>query len=175
MRKTVAGWIGVGALWTGLAACGSPVERPGPSLTPAERAARFPEDLGPDTLDIKDVPALQRGNYAVFAHRCSRCHTLARPLNSSLTGRSAWARYVSRMRNKPTCLITNRDADRIVNFLVYDSETRRRTETFRREQALLKARFEQLTERRRAENQAEGQRLGRTDMPGPQPAPRPTR
>ena len=33
--------------------------------------------------------------------RCSRCHTLARPLNAHITDPQHWIRYVARMRRQP--------------------------------------------------------------------------
>ena len=72
-----------------------------------------------DRLDVsKYSPELQR-DYAVFARRCSRCHTLARPLNAHITDPQHWVRYVTRMRRNPSSGINREDAARILNFLLF--------------------------------------------------------
>jgi hypothetical protein len=35
-------------------------------------------------LDASALPAEVRSDYAVFAQRCSKCHSLTRPLNSDI-------------------------------------------------------------------------------------------
>ena len=72
-----------------------------------------------DRLDVSRYsPELQR-DYAVFARRCSRCHTLARPLNAQIRDPQHWVRYVTRMRRNPSSGINREDASRILNFLLF--------------------------------------------------------
>ena len=46
-------------------------------------------------MDASAVPPEERADYAVFAERCSKCHSLARPLNSGITDDAYWRLYVA--------------------------------------------------------------------------------
>ena len=74
------------------------------------------EGLEPATL-----PAELRADYAVFAQRCSKCHSLDRPLTSGISDENYWLLYVSRMRRQPGSGITQEDAAPILRFLHYYS------------------------------------------------------
>jgi hypothetical protein len=74
------------------------------------------EGLEPATL-----PAELRADYAVFAQRCSKCHSLARPLTSGISDENYWSLYVARMRRQPGSGITQEDAGPILRFLHYYS------------------------------------------------------
>lgn len=86
----------------------------------------FDADLGQAWIDVSAYPPEQQQAYATFAQRCSKCHTLARPINSSLEP-DQWVSYVNRMSRKPGSGISPRDVETIVAFLVFDSEKRQRT------------------------------------------------
>lgn len=145
-------------------------------MTRMERVARFPADLGPDRIDVADYPPQQRTNYAVFADRCSRCHTLARPINSRISDRETWSRYVHRMQNRPTCNLTDADVRAIVDFLAYHSAERAHLwPGFDKHVAGLEARFREVKMLQEKAVADESRRLGRTGEPGTQPAPSPTR
>jgi hypothetical protein len=60
----------------------------------------FAADKGPDTVDVSGYPEKMQKAYEMFASKCSKCHTLARPINTNLKA-SEWKRYVKRMMNKP--------------------------------------------------------------------------
>jgi hypothetical protein len=72
-----------------------------------------------DQVDVSKYPADIQSAYRVFAVRCSRCHTLARPLNARITDPDHWVRYVTRMRRNPSSGINPKDADIILSFLLY--------------------------------------------------------
>lgn len=138
-----------------------PKARPAPEqeargFTDEELAAQFYYDLGPSEVDVSDYPKRQQENYALFQRACSQCHTTARPLNSPRTTRTSWEYYVMRMRlfcqfdGVPE--FNSEDAERIVDFLAYDSKVRkeRRREEFEAETRALRRRFdESLIERMR--------------------------
>ncbi len=63
--------------------------------------------------------------YDVFAVRCSRCHTLARPLEAAIEDRAHWRAYVQRMRKHPGSGISEQDAEEILVFLGYWSQARK--------------------------------------------------
>lgn len=67
-----------------------------------------------------------RGDYEVFAQRCSKCHTLARPLNSGITEDEFWTLYVARMRRMPGSGISPEDETRILRFLKFFSAEQRK-------------------------------------------------
>ena len=75
------------------------------SRSEAAYAAQLPEEV--------------RGSYAVFAHRCSKCHSLARPLDSGIDDEAYWAMYVDRMRRQPASGISLDDRAPILAFLRY--------------------------------------------------------
>ena len=72
-----------------------------------------------DTLDTSQYPPDIRDAYKVFAVRCSRCHTLARPLNARINDPQQWVRYVQRMRLNPSSGINAKNGEIILRFLLY--------------------------------------------------------
>jgi hypothetical protein len=72
-----------------------------------------------DRVDVSNYPPDIQEAYEVFALRCSRCHTLARPLNARITDPQHWVRYVARMRRQPGSGINHDNADIILKFLLY--------------------------------------------------------
>ena len=57
-------------------------------------------------------PEIQEG-YKVFSVRCSKCHTLARPVNAEYALPEEWSRYVKRMMRKPGSGISKKDGKKI--------------------------------------------------------------
>jgi len=86
------------------------------SLVGCGSSASRSEGLEPATL-----PAELRADYAIFAQRCSKCHSLARPLTSGISDEHYWSLYVARMRRQPGSGITQEDAEPILRFLHYYS------------------------------------------------------
>ena len=74
-----------------------------------------------ETLDPSTLPQDVRADYEVFAQRCSKCHSLARPLNSGIVDDTYWAMYVARMRRQPASGISVEDARVVLRFLHYYS------------------------------------------------------
>jgi hypothetical protein len=72
-----------------------------------------------DSVDVSSYPPDIQRAYEVFALRCSRCHTLARPLNARIHDPQHWVRYVARMRRQPGSGIDHANADLILKFLLY--------------------------------------------------------
>jgi mono/diheme cytochrome c family protein len=69
------------------------------------------------TLPEAQMTEQLRADYDVFAQRCSKCHSLAKPLNSSVDEDEFWVRYVAKMRRQPASGISERDAAPILRFL----------------------------------------------------------
>jgi hypothetical protein len=67
-----------------------------------------------------------RADYELFAHKCSMCHSLARPLTSNITDDEQWVLYVNRMRRQPGSGISPRDQEGILRFLRYYAADLRR-------------------------------------------------
>ena len=76
---------------------------------------------GPDGLDVAQLPEVVRPDYQLFARRCSKCHSLARPLGSGITDDEVWIAYVNKMRRQPGSGISPQDAPPILRFLHYYS------------------------------------------------------
>lgn len=75
-----------------------------------------------DEVDVAKLPRGVRADYALFARRCSKCHSLARPLGAGITDDEYWARYVERMRLQPSSGISVEDKAPILRFLHYYSQ-----------------------------------------------------
>ena len=84
----------------------------------------LPQDKGPDKLDVSAYPAPQQAAYKVFATKCSKCHTIARPLNTMMKP-DEWNRYVKRMMHKPNSGISDSQGKQIFDFMVYDQTERK--------------------------------------------------
>ena len=84
-------------------------------------------DKGPAKIDVSKYPAEQKANYKVFADKCAKCHTIARPINCEFVLEDEWERYIKRMMNKAgPSVISAKDGKQIFEFLVYDSKTRKK-------------------------------------------------
>ena len=83
----------------------------------------YPADKGPNFIDVTAYPPKMQETYELFTRKCSRCHTIARPINSSFKSEE-WREYVYKMMKKPGSGLTLRTANEIIEFLVYDSQRR---------------------------------------------------
>ena len=92
---------------------------------PSSEAQLAELDKGADTIDVSSYPEEMQQSYELFAARCSKCHTLARPINSNYALPDEWSRYVKRMMRKPGSGISPKDAKSIYEFLSYDSSVRK--------------------------------------------------
>lgn len=72
---------------------------------------------GLDEAAQAQLPPEVRASYDLFAQKCSRCHTLSRPLGAFITDVSHWRQYVTRMRRQPGSGISAEDGERILVFL----------------------------------------------------------
>ncbi len=121
MRKGMAaGFLGVLAAAVVALAVGGAM-----AMTEKEKAQKepFPNDLGPDTIDVSAYPAEMQAKYKTFATQCNQCHVINRPINSQIWEDAAWKRYVKRMMTKPGCTI--KKGKEIYEFLSYDSQQRK--------------------------------------------------
>jgi hypothetical protein len=84
----------------------------------------LPQDKGPDKIDVSAYPAPMQGAYKIFASKCSKCHTIARPINTMMK-RDEWERYVKRMMHKPNSGIGDNQGKQIFEFLVFDQTERK--------------------------------------------------
>jgi hypothetical protein len=96
-------WIVFLLVASGLVACASTMERS-------------------EGLDASAVAPEERADYAIYAERCSKCHSLARSLNSGITDDGFWKMYVERMRRQPASGITEGDTVPILRFLHWYSQ-----------------------------------------------------
>jgi hypothetical protein len=79
-------------------------------------------------LDPSKMPSSIRADYELFANRCSKCHSLARPLTSNITDDEQWVLYVNRMRRQPGSGISRIDQEGILRFLKYYAADLRRVQ-----------------------------------------------
>ena len=71
---------------------------------------------------VSQLPQEVRPAYDVFAFKCSRCHSLSRPLNAQIYDVPHWRAYVARMRKHAGSAISEGDAEVILRFLGYWAE-----------------------------------------------------
>ena len=74
-----------------------------------------------DGLDVSSLPEEHRADYELFAQRCSKCHSLARPLDNGHIEDRFWEHYVDRMRHMPGSGISPEEATQILRFLHFYS------------------------------------------------------
>jgi cytochrome c5 len=84
----------------------------------------LPQDKGPAKIDVSAYPAEMQAGYKLFVAKCSKCHTIARPINTMMT-KAEWERYVKRMMHKPNSGISDKQGKDIFEFLVYDQTNRK--------------------------------------------------
>jgi len=84
----------------------------------------LPQDKGPDKINVSSYPADQQKGYKIFTDKCAKCHTIARPINTTMT-KDEWSRYVKRMMHKPNSGISDSQGKTIFEFLAYDQENRK--------------------------------------------------
>lgn len=139
------------------AACLNAAE-PKKAAAPVDKAALAPfaNDLGPADIDVSKYPAEHQKTYKELLPKCSKCHSVARVLNSQFVELSApdleaekktnpdilkdpaliqveaeiWKRYVKRMMAKPGCDIAPPDGKAIWQFLAYDGKKRKTGKNF---------------------------------------------
>jgi hypothetical protein len=90
------------------------------TAAPPEKVEHDPRDDGPDKVDISKYPAEQQARYPTFVQKCSKCHPVARPINSRFDA-SEWKRYMKKMIRRPNSGINEEQAADIYEFLKYYS------------------------------------------------------
>jgi hypothetical protein len=120
MKKILLTTLAVSTLcWAGAAAARA-------EDAPAVGDKVFEADKGPETIDVSKYPKAQQENYKVFAEKCAKCHTLARPVNSGYALPEEWTAYVDKMRHKKRSGIDDDSQKAITDFLIYDSSIRKK-------------------------------------------------
>lgn len=133
-------------------------------LTDRQKETLFYSDLGPDVIDVSQYPAQQKFNYAVYAHACSQCHTLARSINAPAVSRKFWNFYMLSMRwrnwHSRNPSFTKEERRAVLDFLDYDSHARKvsREKEFDALTRELKRRYNALMDQRM-------KRLSQDDQP----------
>jgi hypothetical protein len=93
-------------------------------LTAQQSNVTLPQDKGPDKIDVSAYPAPLQAAYKLFTAKCSKCHTIARPINTMMK-RDEWERYVKRMMHKPNSGISDSQGKQIFDFVVFDQTERK--------------------------------------------------
>lgn len=91
----------------------------------AQKARLKKLDAGPKKIDVSKYSKEMQTSYTLFASKCVKCHTLARPINSQFVLPGEWERYIKRMVYKPDSKMTEDNGKTIYRFLVYDSSIRK--------------------------------------------------
>lgn len=121
--------------------------------TEKEKALKhpYPNDLGPDKVDISKYPKDIQEGYKLMQAKCGTCHSPARVINSQFLElkedeitaakknqpemfkdkfvwqieSGIWQRYVRRMMAKPGCDISSDEGRKIWRFIAEDSKQRK--------------------------------------------------
>ena len=83
----------------------------------------YPADKGPNFIDVTAYSVKMQEAYELFTNTCSRCHTVARPINATFAPEE-WRKYVYKMMRKPGSGLTPKTAEKIIEFLIYDAQHR---------------------------------------------------
>lgn len=115
------------------------------------KAAAYPADLGPETVDISAYPLRIRADYKIYARVCSKCHTLARANYSKNVERGWWELYITNMRARAAwkgARLSRDEVRAILDFLEYDSRVRKheRATEFEQTNEELERRFNAATD-----------------------------
>jgi len=86
-----------------------------------EEEKTFEADSGPAAIDVSEYPDEMQQLYKLYAKKCSKCHTLARSVNSEYRGEE-WDRYITRMSRKPDSGISPKTGEKIRSFLMFHFE-----------------------------------------------------
>ena len=93
--------------------------------TATQKARLKKLDAGPKKIDVSKYSKEMQTGYSLFASKCVKCHTLARPINSPFVLPGEWERYIKRMVYKPDSKMTEDNGKTIYRFLVYDASIRK--------------------------------------------------
>lgn len=86
--------------------------------------AVWAQDQGPAQVDVSGYPPEAQEGYTVLVDRCGDCHTIARPLNTSMRA-EYWAFYVGNLMKRHGVELSATDQRRLVKFLIHDQEKRK--------------------------------------------------
>lgn len=115
------------------------------------KAAAYPADLGPETVDVSAYPRRIRADYKVYARVCSKCHTLARANYSQHVERAWWTLYITQMRARAAWKGSHLSRDEvraILDFIEHDSRVRKsgRSTEFKQTNEEFERRFNAATD-----------------------------
>lgn len=77
--------------------------------------------LVPNVVDVSSFPPDVQQQYELFSRKCSRCHTIERPLTAQVDP-DRWIDTVRRMSRHPGAGISEREQNEIAAFLKYYAE-----------------------------------------------------
>ena len=83
-------------------------------------------DKGPVKINVSKYPSEMKSAYKVFDKQCSKCHTIARAINSDFVLDEEWQHYIRQMMDRAGSLISAEDAKTIFAFVTYDSKERKK-------------------------------------------------
>jgi hypothetical protein len=95
------------------------------TANPAEKARLKALDSGVKVIDVSKYPEDMKATYPMFVKKCAKCHSIARPINTTFVLPDQWERYIKRMLYKPDSKLNDEDAKKIFHLLAYDSSVRK--------------------------------------------------
>jgi len=85
---------------------------------------QMPQDKGSDKIDVSGYPPEMQKRYRLFATKCSKCHTAARAINTTMP-KEAWSQSIKRMLDKPSSSLSVEQGRQILEFMMYDEKERK--------------------------------------------------
>jgi hypothetical protein len=89
-----------------------------------ESADIWRQDKGPTKVDVSSYPHEAQKGYQILLDNCGACHSVARPLNTSMQV-EYWALYVGNMKKRHGVELTLEESRKLVKFLMLDQEKRK--------------------------------------------------
>jgi hypothetical protein len=89
-------------------------------------SAKIVSDERLSNAKVNSMPPDIKAAYGMFAQKCSKCHSLARPLKVRMKDAKYWKHYIKKMRRKPGSGINKKHSREIYRFLVYHFDLKKK-------------------------------------------------
>ncbi|MGO9269024.1 MAG: hypothetical protein ACLQOO_01990 [Terriglobia bacterium] len=85
-------------------------------------AQAYDQEAPERPLSTSDMPADVRAGYLLFRAKCGLCHSLNQRPNKSESSAQDWTHMVHRMQDMPSSHITEKQADTIAKFVIWEAD-----------------------------------------------------
>lgn len=82
-----------------------------------------------EKINVSKYPADMKSKYKLFSKKCGTCHALSVAINTDYVTQEEWEPILNDMIAVSGSLISAEDAKQILEFVVYDSQVRKKSST----------------------------------------------